>query len=50
VAAGETLHSIAQLYGVKIDKLAKLNAIDKNQEPTAGSNIFVGKIPPFAQP
>lgn len=49
VLAGETLHSIAQLYAVKIDKLAKLNVIDKNQELTAGSNIFVGKIPPSAQ-
>lgn len=50
VTAGETLHSIAQLYAVKVDKLAKLNVIDKNQELTEGSNIFVGKVAPFGQP
>jgi len=47
VAGGETLHSIAQLYAVKVDKLAKLNTIDKNQEIVEGSNVFVGKSVSF---
>ncbi len=50
VTSGETFNSIAQLYGVKVDKLSKLNGVDKNQELTAGSNIFVGKVSPFTQP
>ncbi|MCL2327463.1 MAG: glucosaminidase domain-containing protein [Bacteroidetes bacterium] len=47
VASGETLHSIAQLYAVKVDKLAKLNTVDKNQEIVEGSNVFVGKVVSF---
>ncbi|MDR2963014.1 MAG: glucosaminidase domain-containing protein [Bacteroidales bacterium] len=43
VAAGETLHSIAQLYAVKVQKLAQLNKINKKQEVVEGSNVFVGK-------
>lgn len=48
VAVGETLHSIAQLYGVKIDKLVRLNGIEKNQELVEGTNVFVGKAMPFS--
>ncbi len=39
VQKGETLASISQLYGVKVDKLRKKNRIPDGYEPAAGERI-----------
>ncbi|MCX6234004.1 MAG: glucosaminidase domain-containing protein [Bacteroidetes bacterium] len=41
VAAGETLHAIAQEYAVRIKSLYKINGMEKGQEPTTGQKIII---------
>lgn len=44
VARGESLHDIAQLYGVKLESLRKRNKLHKNDEPAQGEKIvLIGK-------
>jgi LysM repeat protein len=39
VAQGETLHDIAQLYGIRLKSLSKINTMRSNAELTAGRTI-----------
>ncbi len=46
VKASESMYSIAQMYGVKINKLYKRNRMEKGMEPAPGQKIYVrGKRP-----
>lgn len=45
VSEGETLHSISQLYAMKIEKLAFRNDLDPDTELTAGQELLLrGKV------
>lgn len=39
VSAGETLHYISQLYGMRMNKLQKMNGLGKSQTVSAGRNL-----------
>ncbi len=39
VKAGETMYSIAQLYGIRLDKLYKRNRMSKGSQPATGEGI-----------
>jgi LysM repeat protein len=43
VREGETIYSISQLYGIKIDKLCEKNQLDRNSEPPAGTILQLRK-------
>ncbi|TND08010.1 MAG: hypothetical protein FD123_2693 [Bacteroidetes bacterium] len=43
VKPGETIHSIAQLYGVKLRALRKYNKLEPGEEPKAGQQIRLRK-------
>lgn len=43
VAKGETLHSVSQLYGVKLTKLCKMNYSNRDNPLKEGTNIFIKK-------
>ncbi len=40
---GETMHSISQLYSIKISKLYQRNHLSKGEEPIIGEHIFLNK-------
>lgn len=44
VAAGETLHSISQLYGMKQRRLARYNSKRKNEDLTVGELLFLRRV------
>ena len=39
VKEGETLHMISQLYGVRMNRLKKMNSIQKKQTVQPGMNL-----------
>lgn len=41
VSKGETLHSISQKYGIRVQKLAKMNSLRKNSTLRVGSKIYI---------
>lgn len=41
IKSSETMHSIAQLYGIKLSKLFKRNYLIKGEEPKVGEFIFL---------
>lgn len=43
VVSGESLYSISQLYGIKLQNLAKMNSAEKTNSVKDGSNIFIRK-------
>jgi hypothetical protein len=43
VKEGETMHDIAQLYGVKMRSLRKLNRMEAGTEPTVGQKLSLRK-------
>ena len=43
VAEGETFYSIAQLYGMQVNRLARLNKANPENTLEKGSNIYVRK-------
>lgn len=43
VKVGETMHSIAQRYGIKSSKLYQRNHLKKGQEPQSGEFLFLNK-------
>ncbi|HPK10167.1 MAG TPA: glucosaminidase domain-containing protein [Saprospiraceae bacterium] len=45
VVEGETLHSISQLYGIKIATLRSKNKIQKGEEPLVGEYIYLQGTP-----
>jgi len=46
VAEGETMYSISQLYGIKVEKLYIMNRMDKGTEPEAGTKLWLRRIRP----
>lgn len=47
VAEGETMYSISQLYGMKLNILLRKNRMEKGQEPILGQKIWLRKRKPF---
>jgi LysM repeat protein len=45
-AEGDTMYLISQKYGVKLKSLYKLNRMEENTEPEAGSKIWLRSIKP----
>lgn len=41
VEQGETMYKISQLYGVKLDRLLRMNNMVKGEEPAAGDQIWL---------
>lgn len=41
VEQGETMYKISQLYGVKLDRLLRMNNMVKGEEPLAGDQIWL---------
>ena len=39
VSEGESMHQIAQLYGIKLKKLYKMNKMDTGKKPEAGTSL-----------
>jgi hypothetical protein len=50
VAAGETMYTISQLYGIKLSKLLRKNRMETGQEPSVGQKIWLRKRKPFEPP
>jgi LysM repeat protein len=50
VAAGETMYSISQLYGIKLSKLLRKNRMEAGQEPQTGQKIWLRKRKPYEPP
>lgn len=46
VEEGETMYKISQLYGVKLDRLLRMNNIFEGDEPVAGDKIWLRKNKP----
>jgi LysM repeat protein len=46
VKEGDTMHSISQMYGVKMEKLYQKNHIDEGEEPEPGTKIYLRKDKP----
>lgn len=49
VQPGETLHSISQLYGVKMKSLQKKNHLTETSLITAGDTLYLRKIKPVSR-
>ncbi len=47
VKKGETMHSISQLYGIKLSKLYKKNRMEPGTEPMEGQKIWLRKRKPI---
>jgi LysM repeat protein len=43
VKEGETMYSISQLYGIKLEKLYQKNQLEWNSEPPAGTILQLRK-------
>ncbi len=43
VKDGESMHSISQLYGVKMEQLYKINSLSKEYMPRVGDRIYLSK-------
>ncbi len=41
VKEGDTMHSIAQMYGIKLDKLYKRNRMEEGASPEPGTKIYL---------
>lgn len=41
VLEGETMYEIAQIYGLRLDKLLKRNRLNLNEEPLPGAHIYL---------
>ncbi|MCX7985990.1 MAG: glucosaminidase domain-containing protein [Bacteroidales bacterium] len=49
VKKGETMHSISQLYGVKVKKLYKRNHMEPGTEPEEGQKLWLRKTRPRSE-
>lgn len=43
VLKGESIYEIAQIYGLRLDKLLKRNRLEPGEEPVPGSHIYLRK-------
>ena len=48
VATGETLYDIAQVQGIRLEALLKLNQIPNNKQPLAGEQLYLQSLAPAA--
>ena len=48
VADGETMHSIAQATGVRLESLLEYNLFNKNMQPAAGEKLYLQRKAPIA--
>ncbi|MFO8236538.1 MAG: glucosaminidase domain-containing protein [Bacteroidales bacterium] len=46
VKEGDTMHSISQMYGIKLKKLYQKNHLEKGEEPETGTKIYLRKDKP----
>jgi len=46
VSEGDTIYSISQKYGIKLDKLYEMNRMEKEEEPSAGEKIWLRNAKP----
>ncbi|MCF8362936.1 MAG: glucosaminidase domain-containing protein [Prolixibacteraceae bacterium] len=46
VQAGQTMHDVAQKYGIKLNRLYRLNRMDKEQEARSGQVLYLRKKKP----
>ncbi len=46
VNLGDTMYSISQQYGIKLQKLYEMNLMDEGEEPVEGEKIWLRKIKP----
>ncbi len=46
VKEGETMYSISQLYGIKVEKLYYMNRMKEGTEPVAGQKLWLRKLMP----
>lgn len=46
IAEGETMYSVSQLYGIKLDRLYQMNRMEKGQEPAAGEKLWLRRVKP----
>lgn len=44
VSVGETVHTISQLYGIKLSKLCQRNHLKKGDEPLSGEHLFLNTV------
>jgi LysM repeat protein len=47
VSFGDTMYSISQQYGIKLDKLYEMNLMDEGAEPVEGEKIWLRKRKPL---
>ena len=48
VAEGETLHSIAQATGMRLESLLEYNMLNKNMQPAVGEKLYLQRKAPVA--
>ena len=48
VSEGETLHSIAQEAGIRLENLLEYNLLNKNMQPAAGQKLYLQRKAPIA--
>jgi hypothetical protein len=46
VSEGETMHSISQMYGIKVYSLFLMNRMEEGQEPVVGQRIWLRSMKP----
>lgn len=46
IEKGETMHGISQKYGIKLDKLSKLNRMEPDKEPEPGYRLWLRRTRP----
>jgi hypothetical protein len=46
VEQGETLYKISQLYGVKLERLRRMNRLHPGEEPAAGTRLWLRQNKP----
>jgi len=46
VADGETMYSVSQMYGVKLDRLYRMNRMETGMEPAAGEKLWLRRVKP----
>lgn len=47
VKAGETMHSISQKYGIRLNRLYKLNRMDKSEQAATGQELYLRRKKPL---
>ena len=48
VMEGETMHSISQIYGIKVARLYTMNLMEEGSEPATGEKLWLRKVKPVS--